>query len=532
VSAVTAFEKDRPAKRRRFKLEPTNNDGAGQSPLFSCPDAEDAVLSAMLFRESAAIAEARAILDESDFELNPNRLTFRAICQLADAEVSIDPITLSAQLGRKGDLEAVGGKDRISFLIDAVPTAANIRYHAELVKRVRARRQARDLAQQVITELSSPDGDPAAAFQAIREFSIDGEEASTASGLPIYDDDELIALPAPCWDVPGVIPRNSLVQMHGPYGAGKTFAALDLNFHRALGLAWHGLAVSPGPCFYVAAEGSVGMRARIAGLRKYSGVDRVGLYFIPQPVQVNGDAQVDQLIAAVKRRIADNAEPWVTIDTRTRCFVGNENSTEDMSAFVRGCDRIRQETNATVIVLHHPGWGNEDRGRGAYDFDASCDTIIRVERDAERVTLTCKKQKDGPDFPPLAFEMLPAAGTLVLKAVELNAGKLTGQRLKVLRTLHQNSTDLGSSYKAWLEATTLKPSSFKKARDWLSQQVYVKATAGKWKMTDAGILALHSTDSTDTPSALHSESDNQSELQLHRVGGTVSTHGGVARESV
>src|SRR4029078_798787 len=36
--------------------------------------------------------------------------------------------------GRGGELEAAGGKDYIGFLVDAVPTAANIEYHAQIVR--------------------------------------------------------------------------------------------------------------------------------------------------------------------------------------------------------------------------------------------------------------------------------------------------------------------------------------------------------------------------------------------------------------
>ncbi|HEY4137805.1 MAG TPA: replicative DNA helicase, partial [Casimicrobiaceae bacterium] len=44
------------------------------------------------------------------------------------------PLTLSDELLRRGELEGSGGKDYIGFLVDAVPTAANIEYHAAIVR--------------------------------------------------------------------------------------------------------------------------------------------------------------------------------------------------------------------------------------------------------------------------------------------------------------------------------------------------------------------------------------------------------------
>ena len=45
----------------------------------------------------------------------------------------VDPLTLAEELNRRGELDAAGGKEYIGFLVDAVPTAANVEYHAKIV---------------------------------------------------------------------------------------------------------------------------------------------------------------------------------------------------------------------------------------------------------------------------------------------------------------------------------------------------------------------------------------------------------------
>lgn len=103
-------------------------------------DMEQSVLSAMMM-DNTTIATVRAIVDDSMFFAETHRRVFRAMCTLVDAGVVVDPHTLSNQLARTNELESVGGKDFVSYLIDAVPTAANVEYHADVVREKAQRRQ-------------------------------------------------------------------------------------------------------------------------------------------------------------------------------------------------------------------------------------------------------------------------------------------------------------------------------------------------------------------------------------------------------
>lgn len=97
-------------------------------------DMEEAVLSAMLGDEQA-ISRARELLSPDDFYLSGNRLVFEAMCGLRDANSIVDPLTLSTRLGP--DVS----KDFIGYLIDAVPTSANIAWHAGHVRECSERRK-------------------------------------------------------------------------------------------------------------------------------------------------------------------------------------------------------------------------------------------------------------------------------------------------------------------------------------------------------------------------------------------------------
>lgn len=97
------------------------------------PDAEQAVLGAMLLDQDAALKAAELLVDDA-FYKEAHRRLFRAMTAIIDKNDVLDPIVLRDELDRRGDLEAVGGIDYVSVLLDVVPTAANVEFHARIVK--------------------------------------------------------------------------------------------------------------------------------------------------------------------------------------------------------------------------------------------------------------------------------------------------------------------------------------------------------------------------------------------------------------
>ncbi|HEU6452887.1 MAG TPA: DnaB-like helicase C-terminal domain-containing protein [Gemmatimonadaceae bacterium] len=116
--------------------------------VLADPDAEAAVLSAMLMSGSA-LAEAAGILDAEAFTTTPNALTFAALVALRQREVEPDPVALAAVLREQGELAHAGGHERIADLMDAVPTAANVAYHARIVRELAERRRLLALADEL-----------------------------------------------------------------------------------------------------------------------------------------------------------------------------------------------------------------------------------------------------------------------------------------------------------------------------------------------------------------------------------------------
>ena len=75
----------------------------------------------------------------------------------------------------------------------------------------------------------------------------------------------------------------------------------------------------------------------------------------------------------------------------------DENSAQDMAAFVGRASAIARETGACVLAIHHPGKDDARGMRGSSALFAACDAVIKIaEQDDSTRLVTLEKVKDGP----------------------------------------------------------------------------------------------------------------------------------------
>ena len=111
-------------------------------------EAEQAVLGAMLIKKEA-ISAAAELLTGDDFYRHAHRLVFEAIITLNQANEAVDMITVTDRLKRDGELEKAGGIAFITALANAVPTAANVTFHARIVRQKSQLRQLINAATEI-----------------------------------------------------------------------------------------------------------------------------------------------------------------------------------------------------------------------------------------------------------------------------------------------------------------------------------------------------------------------------------------------
>lgn len=164
---------------------------------------------------------------------------------------------------------------------------------------------------------------------------------------------------------------------------------------------------------YIVGEGGIGVPRRVRAWENVHGVKVDNLALVNRPVFPVRAQEVQQVVKAARDVEAKKGKPvqLIVIDTLARCFGGNdENDAKDMGAFIEGCDTIKRETGATVLVVHHSGKDDTKGARGSSAFRAALDAEFNVRREGEggAIILTCTKMKDAEEPRPAAFDLREA----------------------------------------------------------------------------------------------------------------------------
>lgn len=137
---------------------PAEGAGYDRQPPFS-PEAEASVLGGMLI-DGGAVARVVEFVDDTMFYREAHRRIFRAMVRLFERGSVLDVVTLSEALKEGAELENAGGLEYLASLLDAVPTAANIEYHARIVHDKAMLRRLIDAAHAIVRDVHEPGNRP------------------------------------------------------------------------------------------------------------------------------------------------------------------------------------------------------------------------------------------------------------------------------------------------------------------------------------------------------------------------------------
>jgi len=209
--------------------------------------------------------------------------------------------------------------------------------------------------------------------------------------------DMLNAPQPPDWIIRGYLEGDTLAILFGESGSMKSFVALDMALCVASGRPWHSFTVpKPGLVLYIAAEGSRGLAKRIKAFVVAHPMDmKAPLFTLPEPVQFLDQTEAEQAEEAIAA-VAETSGPprLIIIDTLARCFGGDENSSQEMSAFVAALDHLRVRFKCAVLVVHHSGLQEKNRARGSSVLRAALDWEYRLTKMGDFRELVCSKSKD------------------------------------------------------------------------------------------------------------------------------------------
>jgi replicative DNA helicase len=129
---------------------------SGRVPPHSL-EAEQAVLGALLI-DNQAWETIAGYLTPDDFHVSQNRILYEAIVRLLEENRPCDHLTLGEELRATGRLEEAGGADYLLALSREVPTSANVRAYAEIVRDRSILRQLQQVGTRIVASVFEPQG--------------------------------------------------------------------------------------------------------------------------------------------------------------------------------------------------------------------------------------------------------------------------------------------------------------------------------------------------------------------------------------
>lgn len=124
-------------------------------------EAEQSVLGAILLSDRSLYA---LVIEEGlrpeDFLFERHALIYRAMLSLYNESQAVDLLTVCERLERMGALEKVGGKAALEELTVVVPSAANVRQYARIVRNAALLRRLLAATYTIQSEVAEGGGDP------------------------------------------------------------------------------------------------------------------------------------------------------------------------------------------------------------------------------------------------------------------------------------------------------------------------------------------------------------------------------------
>ena len=258
----------------------------------------------------------------------------------------------------------------------------------------------------------------------------------------------------PEWLINDVCEKESVIAIFGQAKAGKSFITVDMAACIALGKEWHGHKAHQAPVVYLAGEGIRNISRRFLA---WSKINKADIHQAPLMISSRGARLLDDkdhqllkdTISATEDQHGDIG--MIIVDTLARNFGGgNENSTEDMNAFIERIDDLKDTFKSCISIVHHTGHNSGTRARGSSVLPAAVDAEYKVVRKdvSEEMFVTFSQTliKDGQPMKPkdfrfevlnLPFEDLSSGALVEVEdiPVEKAMSELKIKILEVIKTI-------------------------------------------------------------------------------------------------
>lgn len=221
-------------------------------------EAEHAVLGTLL-RDGVQdlVPDLVSALEPGDFHEPRHGELWDLMCSLRAGARPCDPITVTAELRARGDLERMGGAPFLHQLHDAVPTVSHALHYAEIIREEAQWRALAAAGTRTMTAVQRREGTAAEAAERAVEAAREVRDRQAADDAPTRDLLDFLqeADDVPEWVIPGVLARWDRLMITAGEGGGKSLLLRQILMRAAAGLhPWKRARIEPVRVLLVDAE--------------------------------------------------------------------------------------------------------------------------------------------------------------------------------------------------------------------------------------------------------------------------------------
>jgi hypothetical protein len=358
-------------------------------------DTESALLGALFHSEdrAAAVETITASLGSNGWTA-PYGYIWDAIRGLVKQAKPSDVTAVRQELVRLGQLDLVGGVERLGKIVDEVPSFDVVRWVTDLTK-TRGRIKGLGLTDEIKTKILRGEQ----IDEHVEKLFATAAESEEKKPKPAGWREAMRCLPTPWSELVGLVDepvpyviwplavQGSLTQVQGLPKSGKSAFDVLLGVCAAT-QTWpypqYLRADKPLKVLYIAWEDPklmmskrASLYARGLGLAKTFSNDNLVFMFGPSLFvdEASGETTLKQAITELQPDL-------VVVDTLSHIHHAEENSSSEMKMPMMALDRVAKETNVSIIYLHHTNKGSgegkatQNKGRGSGAIAAAWHVLV------------------------------------------------------------------------------------------------------------------------------------------------------------
>jgi replicative DNA helicase len=385
-------------------------------------DAEKTILGAILL-DNAAHSEAAERIEPDDFSLDSHRRIFMRMSELMDAQRAVDIVTLSHELARYKEIEAVGGVAYLASLTEGLPRRPVIEEYIRIVKDKSLLRKLMLICSSAIARAADQSEDAIGVLDVTESQLLEVSEKGLAQGLESLDkivansfgtidnlykqSREVTGLATDFTDLDRLtsgLQKDELIIIAARPSMGKTALAINIAQNAAVNhksiVAIFSLEMSKESLLrrMLASQAWVDqqmLQKGFLGQEEHGKLQKALGELVDSHIFIDDSAGISLAeMRAKARRLRQNAGglDLVVVDylqlmsaTLSGGRKGYENRTQEVSAISRGLKALAKELHVPVLALSQLSRASERRGEDKRPMLSDLRESGSIEQDADVV---------------------------------------------------------------------------------------------------------------------------------------------------